>query len=154
MKKNNLDELQEQKLLHIESKGYWIAFYGSIILLGIQMIFVSDLVAVVSTWIMFMTHALYVSISCKKEGIWDRKQDMSKKTIAMSSLTSAISVAILKFILDLKGGYLTYKTYIFMLVLFVITFLMAYGAMSLSAKSIKKRQAELNAEPDDTMKEE
>ena len=38
-RKNNLDEMQEQKLLHIESKGYWLAFWGLGVSLIIQLIF-------------------------------------------------------------------------------------------------------------------
>ena len=38
MKKNNLDERQEQTLLHIEKNGCWIAFWGLLAALMIQMI--------------------------------------------------------------------------------------------------------------------
>ena len=39
--KKDLDELQKQILLGIESRGFWIAFWGSLILLIVQMIFTS-----------------------------------------------------------------------------------------------------------------
>ena len=31
MRKNNLDEQQEQKLLKIKSRGFWLAFWGLLI---------------------------------------------------------------------------------------------------------------------------
>ena len=36
-RRNNLDEMQEQKLLHIESRGYWLAFWGLAAALIIQL---------------------------------------------------------------------------------------------------------------------
>lgn len=36
-------------------------------------------------------------------------------------------------------------------VLMVITFCLCYAALKLAAKAVRKRQDELNAEPDDTM---
>ena len=38
-KKNNLDEMQEQKLLKIEHNGCWLAFWGLFIVLIAQFIF-------------------------------------------------------------------------------------------------------------------
>ncbi len=36
--KNNLDEMQEQTLLKIESRGMWIAFYGLVISLVVHLL--------------------------------------------------------------------------------------------------------------------
>ena len=41
--KKGLDELQKQILLGIESRGFWIAFWGSLILLIVQMIFANNI---------------------------------------------------------------------------------------------------------------
>ena len=75
-RKNNLDEMQEQKLLHIESKGYWLAFWGLGVSLIIQLIFygpTNDWRYMAAEWIVFMAIALYMVAGCIKEGIWDRK---------------------------------------------------------------------------------
>lgn len=37
MKKNNLDEMQEQELLKIEHNGCWLAFWGLLAVMAVQM---------------------------------------------------------------------------------------------------------------------
>ncbi len=36
-RKNNLDERQEQRLLQIESSGFWLAFWGLLAAIVIQL---------------------------------------------------------------------------------------------------------------------
>lgn len=47
--KKGLDELQKQILSGIESRGFWIAFWGSLILLIVQMIFANNIISVISS---------------------------------------------------------------------------------------------------------
>lgn len=49
--KKGLDELQKQILSGIESRGFWIAFWGSLILLIVQMIFANNIISVISSWL-------------------------------------------------------------------------------------------------------
>ena len=58
--KKGLDELQKQILLGIESRGFWIAFWGSLILLIVQMIFANYIISVISSWLLFMVLAIYI----------------------------------------------------------------------------------------------
>ena len=68
MKKNNLDERQEQKLLQIEHNGCWMAFWMLLASLFVQqMIFgIGEWKYVAGEWIVFMCLALYLCISCIK----------------------------------------------------------------------------------------
>ena len=38
-RKNKLDEMQEQKMLHIESRGCWIAFIGLMAVIAAQLVY-------------------------------------------------------------------------------------------------------------------
>lgn len=69
--KKGLDELQKQILSRIESRGFWIAFWGSLILLIVQMIFANNIISVISSWLLFMVLAIYEAVSCLKAGIWN-----------------------------------------------------------------------------------
>lgn len=77
--KKGLDELQKQILLGIESRGFWIAFWGSLILLIVQMIFANNIISVISSWLLFMVLAIYEAVSCLKAGIWNSGLYISKK---------------------------------------------------------------------------
>ena len=77
--KKGLDELQKQILSGIESRGFWIAFWGSLILLIVQMIFANNIISVISSWLLFMVLAIYEAVSCLKAGIWNSSLYISKK---------------------------------------------------------------------------
>lgn len=74
-RKNRLDEMQEQKMLKIEHNGCWLAFWGLFAAFIIQALTFGndDLKAVAGEGIIFMVLALYIVVSCIKNGIWDRR---------------------------------------------------------------------------------
>ena len=41
-RKNKLDEMQEQRLLHIESAGCWIAFIGLMLVIAAQLVYYGE----------------------------------------------------------------------------------------------------------------
>lgn len=96
-KKNNLDEMQEQALLKIESKAYGIAFWLLLAAIVVQTVLdVSDLgegiPLIAGEWIVFMILCVYVVVNCLKNNIWDRKLKPNAGT---------------NFILSLIGGVIT-----------------------------------------------
>ena len=72
--KNRLDEMQEQKLLQIEHAGCWLAFYGLLAAILVQIfLYGRDFERIAGEWAVFFCLALYIVISCLKNGIWDRR---------------------------------------------------------------------------------
>lgn len=73
--KNNLDEMQEQKLLKIEHNGMWFAFWGLLIAIIVQL-FIGEgdtFRNIAGEWIVFMCLCIYIFIDCMRNNIWDRK---------------------------------------------------------------------------------
>ena len=153
-KKSNLDEQQEQKLLKIESRGFWIAFWGALAIMAINGILVKEPIAILSSWILFMTLAIYVAAACIRAGIWDRRLDTSNRTCLFISAIAAVSTGGFMVLFGyLRSSKLVASLAAGALVL-VVTFCLCYAALAVTAKAVKKRQDELNAEPDDTMDKE
>lgn len=72
--KNRLDEMQEQKLLQIEHNGCWLAFWGLLIALVVQIfVYGRDFERIAGEWAVFMCLAVYIAASCFRNGIWDRR---------------------------------------------------------------------------------
>lgn len=85
-RKNNLDERQELKLLHIEHNGCWIAFWGLVISMMLQLVFGnSSPENLAGEWIVFMCLAIYLMAGCIKNGIWDRTLKPNFKTNVIAS---------------------------------------------------------------------
>ena len=149
LRKNNLDEQQERRLLEIESRGFWLAFWGLLIGLAVQSLVMKNVSMVIGEWIVFMLLALYLGISCMRAGIWDRRLDMSRKTNFIISLIAAICTAAFMFGFTFlryhKPIGSLYAGAFAALTVFVICLI----ALTLAARATKKRQDKLNAEPED-----
>lgn len=148
MKKNNLDEMQEQKLLHIERNGCWFCFWGLLVSIIVQLLIFGpeNIKALAGEWIIFMCLALYISISCMKHGIWSRSLKPSLATIFIASIIAAIVVGIIFFAVS----YLSYSNLFGAALLGIFSALFTFVACSvaliLASEIYKKRLADLEKE--------
>ena len=84
---NNLDERQEKQLLHIEKNGCWFAFWALIASIFIQeKIFgINNVKALAGEYIVFFSLAIYLTIGCIKNGIWDRHTSVQNVCVLLES---------------------------------------------------------------------
>ena len=92
MKKNNLDERQEQQLLKTEHNACWLAFWGLLIAIAVQMILGADFKQLAGEWLLFMVLCLYVLVDCFKNGIWARCLQPTAKTNFKVSLIAGLGL--------------------------------------------------------------
>ena len=149
LRKSNLDEQQERKLLEIESRGCWLAFWGLLIALIVESVVIKDSRAILGEWILFMGLALYLAISCMRAGIWDRRMDMSRKTSLLVSLAAALCAAIFMFGFTFVRYQKPVGSLYSAAIMGTITFAICFLVVRIAARATKKRQDELNAEPED-----
>ena len=145
MKKNNLDELQEQELLKIEHNGCCLAFWGLLVVMAVQMVMRVPGRQMLGEWIVFMALSLYIAIACLRKGIWDRRLKASRKTNLIVSLLAAVATGIL---VTLSNPYLS-EPLDYVLVAGIsggFTFLLCFAALSISMKLYKKRREKLEKE--------
>lgn len=150
-KKSNLDEMQEQKLLRIEKTGCWFAFWALLISMFVQMgIFgINKFKYFAGEWFVFMILALYLGLSCMKNGIWDRTFQPNGKTNFLLSLGSAVIFGLIFSIVNymnydsLEAAAATFA--VMALILLISIFL----ALSLSSAIYKKRIKHLEEDYED-----
>ncbi len=151
--KNNLDEMQEQELLKIESRGMWIAFYGLALSILIQ-VFIGGEQSfrhIIGECILLVILSLYVVSACLRHGIWSRGLKATPKTNAIISIAVGLAVGIFWAV----RSYLTYRKPVGSCVVFVfctcaafaVTFTLLTAAAALYKK--KKQSLESEEEPDD-----
>ena len=148
-KKNLLDEMQEQKLLRIEKNTCWFAFWALLVAMAVQIIvFKEDAVAhMAGEWIVLMSMCLYLCVACMKAGIWDRRLKPDAKTNAIISIIAGVittAINAVTFWVNLEGSEDRVRVVIIAIIImfFVVTGI-CYLALSLAAKSYKKRLKEL-----------
>ena len=149
--KSNLDEQQERKLLEIESRGCWLAFWGLVAAFLVQALIFRNALAIIGEGILTIGLSFYLGISSIHAGIWDRRMDMSRKSrLILCGIIGICTVVFMfgysflrstKLIDALKTG----------AIFGTVSFLVVYLALALFARVTKKRQDKLNAEPDDEL---
>ena len=145
MKKSNLDEMQEQELLKIEHYGCWMAYWGLLAAMVIQMVMRVPGAQMLGEWIIFVIMSLYICIACMRKGIWDRRLKANWKTNLVISLLAAVAVAVL---VILSNPYLSEPLdYVLTAGLTGgFTFVLGFAALSVSLKLYKKRREKLDQE--------
>lgn len=148
-KKNNLDEMQEQKLLKIEHTCCWIAFWGLVASILIQILCNHGQIQYMAgeLAVLFVLGS-YMSAACIKNGIWDRVLKPTWKTNLTLSLVTGTVMGLVWFI----NSYYRYHKLLGSLATFAFMFgftsLLCYAALSVYTQLYKKRRAELEAEND------
>lgn len=148
-KKNNLDEFQEQKLLHIEKDSFWILYALLIGVIVVQMAMGGEPVDVAGELFSFLVISLVVVVRCIRNGLWDRRMKPDRRTNLLMSVIAGMATFLLTclIIIRVHGG--TVKTaVIYSMITAVCTLIVTYLVMSVLGKVYKKRLQQLEGKED------
>lgn len=148
-KKNQLDEMQEQTLRKIESRGFWLMWWGlfavmtfQFVVMTFQLMMQADISQMAGEWIVFMAACLYTLEECLRNGIWDRHIKASLSTSIVGSLVGGVLSAVVMMFathsLAVAG------------VTGVITVVFTFTLMQAAISEYKKRHQELENAPEET----
>ncbi len=147
MKKNNLDEMQEQALLKIEHNGCWLAFLGLLGALLVEGVLGFGMRAMAGELVVFMGLSLYICIDCLHKGIWDRQLKPNWKTNLITSSIAGIIVCVFTALrINLNYPGFPVSSIFSGLIAGVITFALCFAAISLCAALYRKRKEKLENE--------
>ena len=96
---NNLDEMQDQKLLKMEEYGFWIMFWALAIAIVVQLIIGSTLKEVVGEIAVLLIGSIYIAATSLKNGLWTRTSIPSRKGNALASIIPAVLIGAIAFLL-------------------------------------------------------
>lgn len=85
-KRDNLDEMQKQTLLKIESRGFWVLWVLLLAALIIESLLGFAPREMAAEWFIFMLGCAYSVLSDLRAGIWDRRLKPNTKTNAAVSV--------------------------------------------------------------------
>lgn len=147
-RKDKLDEQQEQKLLKIESRGFYLAYIGLLIEMVAKMLLARSTHMPRGEWVLLMLLSGYLIVESIRAGIWDRRLDMSRRTSVIVSLAAALltgAVMVLVVYLRSKDPLAALAVCAFAT---LVTFVLCYLCQRLGVLLVRKRQEKLNAEPE------
>lgn len=147
-KRNNLDEMQKQTLLKIESRGFWVLWVLLLAALIIESLLGFTLREMAAEWFIFMLGCAYSVISDLRAGIWDRHLKANTKTNAAVSVVGGVAVFVWMLIKFAEFG--AGIAVLIGAIMGVCTGALCFAMLQLSMKAYKKRHAELeNPKEDD-----
>lgn len=147
-KRENLDEMQKQTLLKIESRGFWALWVLLLAALIIESLLGFTPREMAAEWFIFMLGSAYSVISDLRAGIWDRHFQPNTKTNAVLSVMGGVAILVWGLIksAELGMGVAALQA----VIMGVCTGVLCFAALQLSMKAYKKRHAELeNPKEDD-----
>lgn len=94
--KKHLDEMQEQKLLHIEEIGFWLVFWALFIAIIVQFLLGAHLKEIAGEGIVLFVASMYIAVRSLKNGLWTHSYAPNFKTNAFASILPALLLGIIK----------------------------------------------------------
>lgn len=87
--KNNLDEMQDSRLLKIEETGLWLAFWGLTAAIVIQFVIGTALKEIAGEAAVLVVLSIYIAFTTVKNGLWTRRWSPTKRTNMLCSFVPA-----------------------------------------------------------------
>lgn len=91
IKRNVLDEMQEKQMAKIESTGFWLAFWGLLAAVILQVLIKPDLGMVAGEMAVFFVMCAYLIIFSLRNGLWARIPAPTIKGNVLSSMIAALA---------------------------------------------------------------
>lgn len=147
-KRDNLDEMQKQTLLKIESRGFWVLWVLLLAALIIESLLGFAPREMAAEWFIFMGGCVYSVVCDLRAGIWDRRFKPNTKTNAAVSVVGGAAVLVWGLIKFAEFG--MGVAVLLAVFLGVCTWVLCFATLQLTMKAYKKRHAELeNPKEDD-----
>lgn len=146
MKKSNLDEMQEQKLLRLEHNAWWLAYALLLIDILVQIIAGLEPTAVLGECAILVIACGYMIYGCLKHGIWDRRFKPNLKTNLVFSLIGSLFIGVFTYFLVADVMEEPLNIAVACLISMGFVFMLCFAAMSLCAALYKKRREKLDQE--------
>ena len=146
-KRDNLDEMQKQTLLKIESCGFWALWVLLLAALIIESLLGFTLREMAAEWFIFMLGCAYSVISDLRAGIWDRRFKPNTKTNAVVSVVGGAVILVWGLIKFAEFG--MGVAVLLAVFLGVCTWVLCFATLQLTMKAYKKRHAELENPEED-----
>lgn len=149
--KNNLDERQEQELLHIEHVGCWLAFWALFAALVVQNVLGDfSFREVGGELCVLLLLCGYLMVACIRRGIWDRRLRADGRTNLLASMIGALTSGLVLFARHLYQGHISPgKAAAIGLFNAGFMFVLCFAGLTISAALYRRRRRKLEGEPEE-----
>ena len=144
MKKNNLDEMQDRKLLKLEEYGFWIMFWGLAAAIVIQLVTGAAIREVAGELIVLALGSVFIAAGTLKNGLWTRSSTPTVKGNAAAALLPAFLIAVIHVIRMAKTGSFSRDNILVALAFAVGAFVLCFAVLEILRHIYSKRREALD----------
>lgn len=141
---NNLDEMQDQKLLKMEEYGFWIMFWALPIAIVVQLIIGSTFKEVIGEIAVLFIGSIYIAVTSLKNGLWTRTSTPSMKGNAITSIVPAVLIAAIHIIKMIRSESFNTSNVLVTVAIMVAVYVACFAILEAFRAMYKKRRAELD----------
>lgn len=141
---NNLDEMQDQKLLKMEEYGFWIMFWALAIAIVVQLIIGSTFKEVIGEIAVLFIGSIYIAVTSLKNGLWTRTSTPSMKGNAITSIVPAVLIAAIHIIKMIRSESFNTSNVLVTVAIMVAVYVACFAILEAFRALYKKRRAELD----------
>ncbi len=141
---NNLDEMQDQKLLKMEEYGFWIMFWALAIAIVVQLIIGSTFKEVIGEIAVLFIGSIYIAVTSLKNGLWTRTSTPSMKGNAITSIVPAVLIAAIHIIKMIRSESFNTSNVLVTVAIMVAVYVACFAILEAFRAMYKKRRAELD----------
>ena len=144
MKKNNLDEMQDRKLLKLEEYGFWIMFWALAAAIVIQLVTGAAIREVAGELIVLALGSVFIAAGTLKNGLWTRSSTPTVKGNAAAALLPAFLIAVIHVIRMAKTGSFSRDNILVALAFAVGAFVLCFAVLEILRHIYSKRREALD----------
>ena len=144
-KKSSLDEMQELRLLKIESSGFiglFLAIVVQIVIYGTE----SIREVYVGEFIVFLCMGIYLIVECLRNGIWDRHLPATPAVNIGLSLLAAAVTGLFNAIVSYHNYHDTTAAFVIFIVYFLMLSVVIYVTLTVCSALYRRRRKYLEEE--------
>ena len=141
---NNLDEMQDQKLLKTEEYGFWIMFWALAAAMVVQLVTGSTLKEVAGEIAALLIGSIYIAAVSLKNGLWTRTSTPSMKGNAAASILPAVLIAAIHVIRMIRSNSFSTGNVLITAAITAAVYVACFAVLEAFRALYKKRRAELD----------
>ena len=142
-----LDERQKQQMYQIEHHGFWLAYFGILALLLLEILTNASGILIGCTTVLLLALSIYMEFCCIRRGLWDWRLKPSPKSNALMSMVGAVCIFVFTLLVYAKQGYFVHSPALMCLCALIaafFTFLLTFALLSVTARACTKRNEQLD----------
>ncbi len=144
IRRNHLDEMQDQKLLKLEEYGFWVMFWALFLSIVIQLISGGTIREVLGEIIVLLLGSVYIAAATLKNGLWTRTSIPTRKGNALASIVPAAFICAIHIFKMIQSNRMETKPLLFTAAIAVAVYAGCFFILEALRIAYDKRRAALD----------